>query len=153
VLHRIAFPVVSEWYQQRHGCFTILLPRARIRSTPITSRGTPSSSQPSTATPTGSPRWYATPPTAWTKRWARRPTGGLLMSGRRSDCDSGEPNLWSNGSVFIEPSASMSIDPSLHIPLQQTTATADCDDIDPYARHRQTPPRCDYALIHGCESR
>jgi hypothetical protein len=27
VLHRIAFPVVSEWYQQKHGCFTILLAR------------------------------------------------------------------------------------------------------------------------------
>jgi hypothetical protein len=58
-------------------------------------------------------------------------SGGLLMSGRRSDCDSGEPNLWSNGSVFIEPSASISIDPSPHIPLQQTTVTAGCGDIDP----------------------
>ena len=27
MLHRIAFPVVSEWYQQKHGCFTILLAR------------------------------------------------------------------------------------------------------------------------------
>jgi site-specific recombinase XerD len=27
VLHRIAFPVVSEWYQQKHGYFTILLAR------------------------------------------------------------------------------------------------------------------------------
>ena len=27
MLHRIAFPVVSEWYQQRHGCFTIVLAR------------------------------------------------------------------------------------------------------------------------------
>jgi hypothetical protein len=26
-LHRIALPVVSEWYQQRNGCFTILLAR------------------------------------------------------------------------------------------------------------------------------
>jgi integrase len=25
MLHRIALPVVSEWYQQRHSCFTILL--------------------------------------------------------------------------------------------------------------------------------
>jgi hypothetical protein len=33
VLHRITFPVVSEWYQQRHSSFTILLTRARIRST------------------------------------------------------------------------------------------------------------------------
>jgi integrase len=27
VLHRIAFPVVSEWYQQSHSSFTILLTR------------------------------------------------------------------------------------------------------------------------------
>ena len=27
MLHRIAFPVVSEWYQQKHGCFTIMLAR------------------------------------------------------------------------------------------------------------------------------
>jgi hypothetical protein len=26
------------------------------------------------------------------------------------------------------------------------TPTTDCDDIDPYAHHRPTPPRCDYAL-------
>ncbi len=25
VLHRVAFPVVSEWYQQGHSCLTILL--------------------------------------------------------------------------------------------------------------------------------
>ena len=25
VLHRIAFPVVSEWYQWRHSCLTIVL--------------------------------------------------------------------------------------------------------------------------------
>jgi hypothetical protein len=31
-------------------------------------------------------------------------------------------------------------------------STADCDDIDPYARHRHTP-RCDYALTHGSEPR
>jgi hypothetical protein len=30
--------------------------------------------------------------------------------------------------------------------------TADCDDIDPYARHRHTS-RCGYALIHGSEAR
>jgi hypothetical protein len=41
VLHRIAFPVVSEWYQQRHSFFTILLTRARIRSTLSTSLTTP----------------------------------------------------------------------------------------------------------------
>ena len=27
VLHRIAFPVGSEWYQQKHSSFTILLTR------------------------------------------------------------------------------------------------------------------------------
>ncbi len=27
VLHRIALPVASEWYQQRHSSFTILLTR------------------------------------------------------------------------------------------------------------------------------
>ena len=37
MLHRIAFPVVSEWCQQRHNSCTILLTRARIRSTPSTS--------------------------------------------------------------------------------------------------------------------
>ena len=47
--------------------------------------------------------------------------GGLLMSERRSDCDWGEPDLWSNGGVFVGPSEPISIDPSLHIPLQQTT--------------------------------
>jgi len=35
----------------------------------------------------------------------------------------------------------------------RSTLTADCDDIDPYAHHRPTPPRCDYALIYGSESR
>jgi hypothetical protein len=30
---RCSGPVVSEWYQQRHSSFTILLTRARIRST------------------------------------------------------------------------------------------------------------------------
>ena len=30
--------------------------------------------------------------------------------------------------------------------------TADCDDIDPYARNRRTS-RCDYALIYDSESR
>ena len=39
MLHRIAFPVVSEWYQQRHSPFTILLTRARIGSTLSTSLG------------------------------------------------------------------------------------------------------------------
>ena len=43
------------------------------------------------------------------------------MSGRRPNCDSGERDLWSNGSVFMEPSKPISIDPSPHIPLQQTT--------------------------------
>jgi hypothetical protein len=50
-----------------------------------------------------------------------RVIGGLLMSGRRPKSDSGEPDLWSNGSVFMEPSEPISIDPSPHIPLQQTT--------------------------------
>src|SRR5918997_4016537 len=39
MLHRIAFPVVSVWYQQRHCSFTILLTRASIRSTSSTSQG------------------------------------------------------------------------------------------------------------------
>jgi hypothetical protein len=65
-------------------------------------------------------------------------TGGLLMSGRRPNWDSGEPDLWSNGSVFMGPRDPISIDPSPHIPLQQTTATANCDDIDPYACTPQT---------------
>jgi hypothetical protein len=30
--------------------------------------------------------------------------------------------------------------------------TADCDDIDPYARHRHMS-RCGYALIYGSEAR
>src|SRR5215213_2659390 len=51
-------------------------------------------------------------------------TGGLLMSGRRLTSDSGEPDLWSNGSVFMGPREPISIDPSPHIPLQQTTARA-----------------------------
>jgi hypothetical protein len=46
------------------------------------------------------------------------------MSGRRPNCDSGEPDLWSNGSVFEEPSEPISIDPSPHIPLQHTTVKA-----------------------------
>jgi hypothetical protein len=57
-------------------------------------------------------------------------SGGLLMSGRRPDCDSGEPDLWSKGSVSMGPNAPISIDPSLHIQLQQTIATADCVDVD-----------------------
>jgi hypothetical protein len=48
MLHRIALPVVSEWYQQRHSFFTILLTRARIRSTLSTSLTTPPFSLPST---------------------------------------------------------------------------------------------------------
>jgi hypothetical protein len=43
------------------------------------------------------------------------------MSGRRANCDSGEPDPWSKESAFMGPSAPMSIDPSLHIQLQQTT--------------------------------
>src|SRR5215213_11373206 len=50
--------------------------------------------------------------------------GGLLMSGRRLTSDSGEPDLWSNGSVFMGPREPISIDPSPHIPLQQTTVMA-----------------------------
>jgi hypothetical protein len=44
-----------------------------------------------------------------------------LMSGRSANCDSGEPDPWSKESVFMGPSAPISIDPSLHIQLQQTT--------------------------------
>jgi hypothetical protein len=43
------------------------------------------------------------------------------MSGRRPNCDSGEPDLWSNGSVFMGPREPISIDPSPQISLQQTT--------------------------------
>ena len=43
------------------------------------------------------------------------------MSGRMSDCDSGEPDLWSNGSVFMGLIEPISLDPSPHILLQQTT--------------------------------
>jgi hypothetical protein len=43
------------------------------------------------------------------------------MSGRRSNCDSGEPDLCSNGSVLEEPCEPISIDPSPHILLQPTT--------------------------------
>ena len=39
MLHGIAFAVVSEWYQQRHSSFTILLTRASTRSTSSTSQG------------------------------------------------------------------------------------------------------------------
>jgi len=31
--------------------------------------------------------------------------------------------------------------------------TADSDDVDPYAHHKHTPPRCDYALMYRSESR
>src|SRR5215210_855309 len=50
------------------------------------------------------------------------PIGGLLMSGRRPNSDSGEPDLWSNGSVFMGSKEPISVDPSPQIPLQQTTA-------------------------------
>ena len=53
---------------------------------------------------------------------------GLLMSGKL-DYDSGEPVLGSNGSIFMGPSAPLSIDPTSHIQLQQTTA-----------RSRRCPP-------------
>ena len=53
MLHRIAFPVVSEWYQQRHSSFTIVLTRARIRSTSSTSPSTPAYSLPWSSTLTG----------------------------------------------------------------------------------------------------
>src|SRR5215218_7832528 len=76
----------------------------------------------------------------------RAPTGGLLMSGRRPNSDSGEPDSWSNGSVFMRPREPIWIDPSLHIPLQQSTATADCDDIDPYARQCHAL-HCGHALL------
>jgi DNA-binding response OmpR family regulator len=58
-------------------------------------------------------------------------SGRLLMSGRRPNCDSGKPDLWSNGSVFTEPSEPISIDPSPHIPLQQTTVRAGDVSLDP----------------------
>jgi hypothetical protein len=32
-------------------------------------------------------------------------SGDLLISKRRPNCDSGEPDLWSNGSVLMEHSA------------------------------------------------
>jgi hypothetical protein len=63
-------------------------------------------------------------------------TGGLLMSGRRLNCRSGEPDLWSYGSVFMGPREPISFDPSPHIPLQQTTVTADFSVIDPYRKMR-----------------
>jgi GH25 family lysozyme M1 (1,4-beta-N-acetylmuramidase) len=43
------------------------------------------------------------------------------MSGRRPNSDSGEPDLWSNGSVFMGSKEPISVDPSPQIPLQQTT--------------------------------
>jgi hypothetical protein len=54
-------------------------------------------------------------------RKGRSSSGGLLMSVRRRYCDSGVTDLWSEGSVFTEPSAPISIDPSPHISPQQTT--------------------------------
>src|SRR5215217_7267046 len=65
-------------------------------------------------------------------------SGGLLMSGRRSTCDSGEPDLWSNGSVFMGSREPISIDPSPHIPLQQTTAMAVVIAVDPPLLHRHS---------------
>jgi hypothetical protein len=56
------------------------------------------------------------------------------MSGRRPYRDSEKPDLWSNGSVFMGPREPIPIDPSPHIPLQQTTATADCTDVGLTAR-------------------
>jgi hypothetical protein len=49
-------------------------------------------------------------------------SGGLLVSGRRPDWDSEVPDLWSNGSAFMGLSAPISINPSPHIQIQQTTA-------------------------------
>jgi hypothetical protein len=57
----------------------------------------------------------------WINVIAIRCSGGLLMSGRRPDCELGDPDLWSKGSVCMGPSKPISIDPSAHIPLQQTT--------------------------------
>ena len=57
--------------------------------------------------------------------------GCLLMSGRRLNSDSGEPDWWSNGSVFMGSKEPISVDPSPQIPLQQTTAISGCDSIDP----------------------
>jgi DNA-binding response OmpR family regulator len=58
-------------------------------------------------------------------------SSGLLMSVRRLNCDSGKPDLWSNGSVFMGPREYISIDPSPHIPLQQTTVRAGDVSLDP----------------------
>ena len=52
---------------------------------------------------------------------SNRLIGGLLMSGRRPNSDSGERDLWSNGSVFMGSKEPISVDPSPQIPLQQTT--------------------------------
>jgi len=43
--------------------------------------------------------------------------------------DGREPDLGSNGRVFMGPREPISIDLSPHIPLQQTTVTADCNDV------------------------
>jgi hypothetical protein len=80
---------------------------------------------------------------AWHGRHLPRTTiGGLLMSGRRPNCDPGEPNLWSNGSVFMGPREPISIDPSPHILLQQTTAMAAYTVIEPpsLSNHDPRPP-------------
>src|SRR5215203_5262058 len=59
-------------------------------------------------------------------------SGGLLMSGRRPNSDSGEPDLCSNGSVFMGSKEPISVDPSPQIPLQQTTATAFLEKGEPF---------------------
>jgi hypothetical protein len=81
----------SRWYQSGinrgvvPSAFTILLTRARTRSTSSTSPGTPRSSLPSTATLAGCRPWAGTLPTGWTKRWVRRPTLALRYSQHRSE--------------------------------------------------------------------
>src|SRR5215211_9392553 len=65
-----------------------------------------------------------------------RPGVSLLMSGRRPNCDSGKPDLWSNGSVFMGPREPISIDPCPHILLQQTTAMVCCSRKSPVLQWR-----------------
>src|SRR5215213_8216167 len=63
--------------------------------------------------------------TLFAEYWGLNPsTAGFLILGRRANCDSGEPDLWSNGSVFMGPSEPISIDPSSPILLQQSTVLA-----------------------------
>ncbi len=55
-----------------------------------------------------------------------------------------------NRPIFVRPLSDAereTLEAGLHSP-----STADCDDIDPYARQRHTP-RCDYDLLYGYESR